>query len=326
MNLQLPSLSLTRRIAASLLITVMPGILHAAQPYPTKPVRLIVPFAPGGGTDIMARTLSQKLVELWGQQIVVDNRGGAGTVIGTELTVRSPADGYTLMLANIAMALNPGLREKLPYDALRDLAPVILIASQPSAVAVNPTVPAKTVKELIKLAKADKLSFASSGIGGVGHIGGEMFRIAIGADMVHVPYKGGGPAAVDLMAGQVPVAFISLPTVTPHARNGRLRIVAITDSARSAAAPDIPTVSETVKGYAVDNWIGMLAPAKVPGEIITRLNGDVLKLIGQADMKQRLTDQGFDVRGSSPGEFGEVIRSDIEKYTKVIRQAGIKAN
>ena len=326
MNLKLPSLSLARRITACLLITVMPGILHAAQPYPTKPVRLIVPFAPGGGTDIMARTLSQKLVELWRQQIVVDNRGGAGTVIGTELTVRSPADGYTLMLANIAMALNPGLREKLPYDALRDLAPVILIASQPSAVAVNPTVPAKTVKELIKLAKADKLSFASSGIGGVGHIGGEMFRIAIGADMVHVPYKGGGPAAVDLMAGQVPVAFISLPTVTPHARNGRLRIVAITDSARSAAAPDIPTVSETVKGYAVDNWIGMLAPAKVPGEIITRLNGDVLKLIGQADMKQRLTDQGFDVRGSSPGEFGEVIRSDIEKYTKVIRQAGIKAN
>lgn len=326
MNLQLPSLSLARRIAACLLITVMPGILHAAQPYPTKPVRLIVPFAPGGGTDIMARTLSQKLVELWGQQIVVDNRGGAGTVIGTEMTVRSPADGYTLMLANIAMALNPGLREKLPYDALRDLAPVILIASQPSAVAVNPTVPAKTIKELVKLAKADKLSFASSGIGGVGHIGGEMFRIAIGADMVHVPYKGGGPAAIDLMAGQVPVAFISLPTVTPHARNGRLRIVAITDSARSAAAPDIPTVSETVKGYAVDNWIGMLAPAKVPAEIIARLNGDVQKLIGQADMKQRLTDQGFDVRGSSPGEFGEVIRSDIEKYTKVIRQAGIKAN
>jgi len=326
MNLQLPSLSLARRIAACLLITVMPGILHAAQPYPTKPVRLIVPFAPGGGTDIMARTLSQKLVELWGQQIVVDNRGGAGTVIGTEMTVRSPADGYTLMLANIAMALNPGLREKLPYDALRDLAPVILIASQPSAVAVNPTVPAKTIKELVKLAKADKLSFASSGIGGVGHIGGEMFRIAIGADMVHVPYKGGGPAAIDLMAGQVPVAFISLPTVTPHARNGRLRIVAITDSARSAAAPDIPTVSETVKGYAVDNWIGMLVPAKVPAEIIARLNGDVQKLIGQADMKQRLTDQGFDVRGSSPGEFGEVIRSDIEKYTKVIRQAGIKAN
>jgi tripartite-type tricarboxylate transporter receptor subunit TctC len=326
MNLQLPSLSLAQRIAACLLITVMPGVLHAAQPYPTKPVRLIVPFAPGGGTDIMARTLSQKLVELWGQQIVVDNRGGAGTVIGTELTVRSPADGYTLMLANIAMALNPGLREKLPYDALRDLTPVILIASQPSAVAVNPTVPAKTVKELIKLAKADKLSFASSGIGGVGHIGGEMFRIAIGADMVHVPYKGGGPAAVDLMAGQVPVAFISLPTVTPHARNGKIRIVAITDSARSAAAPDIPTVSETVKGYAVDNWIGMLAPAKVPKEIITRLNGDVLKLIGQADMKQRLTDQGFDVRGSSPGEFGGVIRRDIEKYTKVIRQAGIKAN
>ncbi|MCC7082810.1 MAG: tripartite tricarboxylate transporter substrate binding protein [Burkholderiales bacterium] len=274
----------------------------------------------------MARTLSQKLVELWGQQIIVDNRGGAGTVIGTDLTVRSAPDGYTIMLANIAMALNPGLREKLPYDALRDLAPIILIASQPSAIAVNPSVPVKTVQELIALARSQKFSFASSGIGGVGHIAGEMFRIAIGADMVHVPYKGGGPAAVDLMAGQVPVAFISLPTVTPHARNARLRIVAITDSARSAAAPDIPTVSETVRGYAVDNWIGMLAPVAVPKEIIARLNGDVLRLIGQADMKQRLTSQGFDVRGSSPEQFGAVIRSDTEKYTKVIRQAGIKPN
>ncbi len=326
MNLKSPSSALIARIAAGLVITVMPGILPAAQPYPTKPVRLIVPFAPGGGTDIMARTLSQKLVELWGQQIIVDNRGGAGTVIGTELTVRSPADGYTVMLANIAMALNPGLRQKLPYDALRDLTPVILIASQPSAVAVNPSVPVKTVKELIGLAKTEKLSFASSGIGGVGHIAGEMFRIAIGADMVHVPYKGGGPAAVDLMAGQVPVAFISLPTVTPHARNGRIRIVAITDSTRSAAAPDIPTVSETVQGYAVDNWIGLLVPAGVPKEIVARLNGDVLKLIGQADTKQRLTDQGFDVRGSSPEQFREVIRGDTEKYTQVIRQAGIKAN
>lgn len=326
MILKSASSALIARIAAALLSIAISDTLPAAQPFPTKPVRLIVPFAPGGGTDIMARTLSQKLVELWGQQIIVDNRGGAGTVIGTDLTVRSAPDGYTIMLANIAMALNPGLREKLPYDALRDLAPIILIASQPSAIAVNPSVPVKTVQELIALARSQKFSFASSGIGGVGHIAGEMFRIAIGADMVHVPYKGGGPAAVDLMAGQVPVAFISLPTVTPHARNARLRIVAITDSARSAAAPDIPTVSETVRGYAVDNWIGMLAPVAVPKEIIARLNGDVLRLIGQADMKQRLTSQGFDVRGSSPEQFGAVIRSDTEKYTKVIRQAGIKPN
>ncbi len=326
MNLQLTSFASIARIAAGLLIAALPGILPAAQPYPAKPVRMIVPFAPGGGTDIMARTLSHRLVELWGQQVVVDNRGGAGTVIGTELAVRSPADGYTVMLANIALALNPGLRTNLPYDALRDLAPVILIASQPSAVAVNPSVPVKTVQELVTLAKSKSLSFASSGTGGVGHIGGEMFRIAIGADMVHVPYKGGGPAAVDLMAGQVPVAFISLPTVTPHARNGKIRIVAITDSARSAAAPDIPTVSETVKGYSVDNWIGMLVPAGVPKEIVAKLNADILKLVGQDEMKQRLASQGFDVRGGSPGQFGAVIRADIEKYTKVIRQAGIKAN
>jgi len=326
MKLQLPSPASIARIAAGLLIATMPGILPAAQPYPTKPVRLIVPFAPGGGTDIMARTLSHKLVELWGQQIVVDNRGGAGTIIGTEMTVRSPADGYTVMLANIALALNPGLHAKLPYDAQRDLAPVILIASQPSAVAVNPSVPVKTVKELVDLAKTKSLSFASSGTGGVGHIGGEMFRIAIGANMVHVPYKGGGPAAIDLMAGQVPVAFVSLPTVTPHARNGKVRIIAITDSARSGAAPDIPTVSETVKGYAVDNWIGMLVPARTPKNIVARLNADILKLTGQAEMKQRLADLGFDVRGGTPAQFGEVIRADIDKYSKVIRQAGIREN
>lgn len=313
-------------LLAGLIIAAVPTILPAAQPYPVKPVRLIVPFAPGGGTDIMARTLGHKLSETWNQQLVVDNRGGAGTIIGTELTVRSPADGYTVMLANIALALNPGLHAKLPYDALRDLTPVILIASQPSAVAVNPSVPAKSIKELVALAKSGKLNFASSGRGGVGHIAGEMFRIAIGADMVHVPYKGGGPAAVDLIAGQVPVAFISLPTVMPYIKTGRLRVIAITDSVRSTAAPDIPTVAETIKGFTVDNWIGLLVPARTPGHIVAKLNADILKAIGLPDMKQRLSDQGFDVKGSTPEQFGTVIKSDIDKYIKVIRQAGIGEN
>lgn len=314
------------RLLAGLLIAAAPTILWAAQPYPTKPVRLIVPFAPGGGTDIMARTLSYKLSEIWAQQLVVDNRGGAGTIIGTELTVRSPPDGYTVMLANIALALNPGLHAKLPYDALRDLIPVILIASQPSAVAVNPSVPAKSIKELVALAKSSKLNFASSGRGGVGHIAGEMFRIAIGADMVHVPYKGGGPAAVDLIAGQVPVAFISLPTVMPYIKTGRLRVIAITDSVRSAAAPDIPTVAETIKGFTVDNWIGLLVPTRTPKDIVTGLNADILKTISAPEIKQRLSDQGFDVRGSTPEQFGVAIKSDIDKYLKVIRQAGISEN
>ena len=304
-----------------------PGPL-AAQSYPTKPVRLIVPFAPGGGTDIMARTLGQKLTESWGQQVVVDNRGGAGTIIGTELAVKSPPDGYTVMLANIALALNPGLHSKLPYDALKDLTPVILIASQPNALAANPSLPANSVKELVALAKSKstKLNYASSGNGGVGHISGEMFRIMIGADLAHIPYKGGGPAAIDVIAGQVPIAFISLPTVMSHLKAGKLKVLAITDSKRSAAAPNIPTVSETLPGFQVDNWIGLLAPAGTSKEIVAKLNSDILKAIQTPELRERMLAQGFDVQGSTPAQFGAAIKADIEKYTKIIRQANIRAN
>lgn len=313
------------RILLLIILGVLPfpDVLHAAQSFPNRPIRLIVPFAPGGGTDIMARVLGQKLTEVWGQQIVVDNRGGAGTIIGTELTVRSPADGYTVMLANIAMALNPGLHAKLSYDAIKDLSPVILIASQPSAVAIHPSIAAKSIPELIPLLKSGKFNFASSGNGGVGHIAGEMFGIAIGARIVHVPYKGGGPAAVDLIAGQVPLAFISLPTVMPYLKSGKVRVIAITDSVRSAAAPDIPTIAESINGFNVDNWIGLLVPAKTSRETVNLLNAQILKVIGATDMKKRLSDLGFDVRGSTPEQFGNVIKSDIEKYSKVIRQAGI---
>lgn len=298
----------------------------AADTYPAKPVRLIVPFAPGGGTDIMARILGQKLSENWKQQVVVDNRGGSGTIIGTELTVRAVPDGYTIMLANIALALNPGLHEKLPYDALKDLTPIVLLASQPNAIAANPSFPASSVKELIALAKAKtiKLNFASSGSGGVGHISGEMFRLAIGADMVHIPYKGGGPAAIDVIAGHVPLAFISLPTVMSHMKSGKLKVLAITDSKRSAAAPNIPTVSETLPGFQVDNWVGMLAPAGTPKDLIPKLNRDILAALQAADTRERLLAQGFDVQGSTAAQFGAVIKSDIEKYRKVIKAANIR--
>jgi tripartite-type tricarboxylate transporter receptor subunit TctC len=315
------------RIMAALALLAVGGGVHA-QAYPAKPVRLIVPFAPGGGTDIMARTLGQKLSELWGQQVIVDNRGGGGTIIGTELAVRAPPDGYTVMLANIALALNPGLHAKLPYDSVKDLAPIILIASQPSALAVNPGLPVNSLKDLITLAKTRtaKLNFASSGNGGVGHIAGEMFKNAIGADMVHIPYKGGGPAAVDVMSGQVPVAFISLPTVMSYMKAGRIKVLAVTDSKRPAAAPDIPTVSETVPGFQVDNWIGLLAPAATPHDLIVKLNADVLNAIKQPEMQERLSQQGFDMQGSTPGQFAKAIQSDIAKYTKVIRAAGIREN
>lgn len=304
------------------------SVLAHAQEFPTKSVRLIVPFAPGGGTDIMARTLGQWLSEQWGQQIIVDNRGGGGTVIGTELAAKSPADGYTLLLANIALALNPGLHEKLPYDARRDLVPVELIASQPNALAVNPGLQVKTVREFVAHAKTPgtKLNFASSGNGSVGHISGEMFRIAIGADMQHISYKGGGPAAVDLMSGQVPIAFISLPTVMTHWKAGRIRVLAITDSKRSAAAPELPTVGETVKDFRVDNWIGMFAPAGTPRAIVDKLNADITRAIKRREMQERLAGQGFDVVGGTPEEFGRQLQSDIEKYTGVIRAAGIREN
>jgi tripartite-type tricarboxylate transporter receptor subunit TctC len=302
------------------------ALLHAAEPYPARPVRLIVPFAPGGGTDIMARILGQKLTDTWKKQVVVDNRGGSGTIIGTELAVRSVADGYTIMLANIALALNPGLHERLPYDALKDLTPIILIASQPNAVAANPAFPPNSVKELIAYAKGKqaKLNFASSGSGGVGHISGEMFRIMIGADMVHIPYKGGGPAAIDVIAGHVPLAFISLPTVMSHMKAGRLKVLAITDSKRSNAAPNIPTVGESLPGFQVDNWIGMLAPAGTPRDIIARLNADILAAVQAADTRERLLAQGFDVQGGTPAQFAAVIKGDIEKYKKVIRTANIR--
>jgi len=313
-------------LCACLLAVTTPGVGYAADTYPTKPVRLIVPFAPGGGTDILARTIGQKLSETWGQQVIVDNRGGGGTIIGTELAVRAVPDGYTVMLANIALALNPGLHPKLPYDAVKDLIPIILIASQPSAIAANPGFPPNSLRELIAFlkVKSNKVSFGSSGSGGVGHISGEMFRLELGADMVHIPYKGGGPAAVDLMGGQIPLAFISLPTVMSHMKSGRLKVLAITDSKRSAAAPDIPTVGEALPGFAVDNWVGLLAPAGTPKAIIDRLNADIRALIQAPEMRARLTQQGFDAQGSTPAEFASVIKNDIAKYTKVIRQANIR--
>ncbi|MGE5523117.1 MAG: tripartite tricarboxylate transporter substrate binding protein [Rhodospirillaceae bacterium] len=316
------------RIVLPLAAALAAAAPAAAQNFPVKPVRLIVPFAPGGSTDIMGRILGQKLSDMWGQQVVVDNRAGGGTIIGTEMAVNSPGDGYTLLLANIALALNPGLHSRLPFDPVKDLAPVTLIATQATAVAASPGFPANSVKELIAQAKAKTggLSFGSSGTGGVGHIAGEMFRSAIGASMIHVPYKGGGPAAVDVMAGQIPLAFISLPTVMTHYKAGKLKVLAVTDSKRSAAAPDIPTIGETIPGYAVNNWIGMLMPAKTTRPLIHKVNADVIKAIRLPDAKEKLSGQGFDIQGSTPEEFGNMIRGDIAKYTKVIRQAGIKEN
>jgi len=317
---------LYRGLACAVAVAFAPAL--NAQNFPNKPVRLIVPFAPGGSTDIMGRILGQKLTEMWGQQVVVDNRSGGGTIIGTEMAVKSPADGYTLLLANIALALNPGLQPKLPFDPVKDLAPVSLLANQATALAATSALPASSVKELIAYAKTrpDGLSFGSSSTGSVGHIAGEMFRGATGTKMVHVPYKGGGPAAVDVIAGQIPIAFISLPTVMTHYKAGKLKVLAVTDGKRSGAAPDVPTIGETLPGFAVNNWIGMLAPAALPKPLLQRVHGDLIKVLRMADVKEKLSGQGFDILASSPEEFGATIRGDIAKYTKVIKAAGIKEN
>lgn len=316
-------------LATSIVMTAA-AATAAAQSYPSKSVRMIVPFAPGGSTDIMGRLIGQRLGEALGQQIVVDNRGGAGTLIGTEIAAKSPPDGYTLLLTNVAFAINPGLHGKrLPYDPHRDFQPILLIASQPTVLAVHPSLPVRSVAELIRLArqKPGQLNFASSGTGGVGHIAGEMFKLMAGVDLIHVPYKGGGPAVVDLVTGQVMLAFIGMPTSMAHAKAGKVRFLAVTDSKRAAAQPDLPTIAESgLNGYQVENWIGMLAPGGVPQNIVARVHDEVKKITLRSDVKERLESLGFDVLGLGPAEFKSLLTRDIQAFSRVIAEARIPAN
>lgn len=316
-------------LATSIVMTAA-AATAAAQSYPSKSVRMIVPFAPGGSTDIMGRLIGQRLGEALGQQIVIDNRGGAGTLIGTEIAAKSPPDGYTLLLTNVAFAINPGLHGKrLPYDPLRDFQAILLIASQPTVLAVHPSLPVRSVAELIRLArqKPGQLNFASSGTGGVGHIAGEMFKLMAGVDLIHVPYKGGGPAVVDLVTGQVMLAFIGMPTSMAHARAGKVRFLAVTDSKRAAAQPDLPTIAEGgLNGYQVENWIGMLAPGGVPQNVVARVHDEVRKITQRSDVKERLESLGFDVLGLGPAEFKSLLTRDIQAFSRVIAEARIPAN
>lgn len=316
-------------LAASIVMLAGTGIASAQQ-YPSRPLRMIVPFAPGGSTDIMGRLVGQRLGDALGQQIVVDNRGGAGTMIGTEIAAKSPPDGYTLLLTNVAFTINPGLHGKrLPYDPHRDFLPITLIASQPTVLAAHPSLPVRSVADLIKLArqKPGQLNFASSGTGGVGHIAGEMFKLLAGVDLIHVPYKGGGPAAVDLMAGQVMLAFIGMPTSMAHARAGKLRFLAVTDSKRAAAQPDLPTIAESgLSGYQVENWIGMLAPGGTPQNVVARVHDEVMKITQRPDVREKLESLGFDVLALGPAEFKSLLARDIESFSRVIAEAKIRVN
>ena len=301
--------------------------LALAQGYPSKPVRMIVPSSAAGGTDIVARIISPRLAERLGQQVIIDNRPGAGTMIGIELAAKSPPDGYTLLMGLSTLAINSALYKKVPYDPVRDFAPITQAVSSASIIVVHPSVPVKTVKELIAFARArpGQLNYASAGTGTYPHMTMELFLSMAGLKMAHIPYKGTGPAMIDMIAGHVATTAATILTGMPHIRSGRLRGLGITSSARNAVVPEIPTVAESgLPGYESVQWYGVLAPAKTPKEIITRLHGEITRVLQQPDVKERIAGDGADPVGSTPEEFARFIQSELTKWAKVARDAGIK--
>jgi tripartite-type tricarboxylate transporter receptor subunit TctC len=295
--------------------------------YPVKPVRLIVPFPPGGGTDTMARALGPRLAERLGQPVVVDNRPGAGATIGVEIAARAPADGYTLLLASITNAISMSLYPKLAWDLARDFEPVTLLATTPHIVVAHPSLPAKTVKELVALARArpGDLTYSSAGNGTVTHLAGELFRHVTGVEMRHVPYKGGGPSVVALLGGEVAVGFSTMPSVLAHVRSGRLRGIAVTTRQRSRALPELPTVAEAgVPGYEVGSWYGLAVPTRTPKEVVTRLNAEAAGVVSLPDVMERLAAAGFEALLSTPEEFGAFVRNEIAKWARAVKAAGAR--
>ena len=301
-----------------------------AQTYPEKPVRLIVPFSAGSAVDTLARIPAQKLSELWGHQVVVDNRVGANGIIGTEAAAKAPADGYTLVLANDAgLATSPALYPKLPYDPLRDFAAIALAASIPVVLVVNASFPASSVKELVSQAKANpgKIHYASGGNGSAQHLPMEMFKLAAGIDLVHVPYKGLGPAFNDVVSGQIPVMFAGMSNVFPHVKSGRIRALAIGSAKRSGAMPELPTMQEAgIAGFDYAAWAGFLAPAGTPASIIDKVNNDLRKVLGLPEVRDKLVALGFDIAPGTPQEFGAKIEREVAKVGKVVKEAGIRAD
>jgi tripartite-type tricarboxylate transporter receptor subunit TctC len=297
-----------------------------AQTYPAKPIRFLVGFPPSGTNDIVARLVAQKVSDQIGQQVVVENRGGANTAIATELGARATPDGYTILLNAPGHATNPALM-KLNFDSVKDFAFITLIAEAPNLVVVHPSLPARNVKELIAISKKNpgQLNYGSSGTGTTVHLSAELFQFMTGVKWVHIPYKGGGPAVIELMAGQTQIMFANMPTAIQYARDGRLRALAVTGARRAPAAPDVPTVAESgVPGYEVTAWYGVSAPAKTPRAIIDRLHAEIVRALNSPDLRERLTSQGADPVHRTPEEYTAFVQSEIVKWAKVIKAAGIK--
>jgi len=324
--------SRARRIGFALLAagSLTCSTAWSANTYPDHPIRLMLPFPPGGPSDILARMFSQKLGEALGQQIVIDNRGGAAGAIACEIAKGATPDGYTLLQATVGtMSINPSLYPKLAYEPLRDFAPVSLLAETPYILVVHPGVPAKSVKELVAYAKTrpGQLNFASGGVGTGNHFSAELFRISAGIDIVHIPYKGSGLGQNDVIAGQVQMMFINLLPAMPHVTSGKLRGLGVTSAKRSNAAPEIPTIAESgFPGYASTSWHGVMVPAKTPAPIVKRLHGELVKVAQQSELRKRLNAQGTDVVGSTPEEFRTLIKTESEKWSKVVKAAGITAH
>lgn len=313
-------------ICSALLATAVFASAAAAQSYPVKPVRIVVPFAPGGPNDILGRVIAQKLAESWGQPVIVENRAGGGTVIGTEVVAKSPPDGYNLLMVSSSHTTNPTLVRKLPFDTLRDLAPVILVANSANVLLAHPSLPARSVKELVALARArpDQVAFGSGGNGTSTHLSGELLAQMGGVKMLHVPYKGAGPANIALLSGQITWMFGNAMPSVPHIKAGRLRALAVTGEKPLPALPGVPNVNATLPGFEVYSWYGISVQGGTPKEVVTKINQDVGRILGTADMRARLEAEGAEPGGGTPDQFGAFFRLEIDKWAKVIAKAGIK--
>ena len=317
---------ISHRLLAALLLSVMP--LASAQNYPTKPVRIVAPFPPGGGLDLVARALGQRLSAVFGQSIIIDNRSGADGMIGTEQVAKAPPDGYTLLISSTGpMVINPALNLKMPYDTVKDLAPVTLVVVQPLCLVVHPSLPVKSVKELVALAKAKpgQLNYGSGGIGNGAHLAGELFKLATSTDIVHVPYKGAAPAVVDLLAGQVQIMLNSIPVMLPQIRAGKLRALAVGADHRMAILPEIPTMHEAgVSSFDANSWYGFFAPAGTPRDIVARLNAESARILRSAEMRDFMGQQGADAIGNTAEEFAAHIRAELAKWSLAVKTARVQ--
>jgi len=324
-----------RRIAFSfaallgVLWLALPPAASAAQNYPNRPIRFIVPFPPGGGNDIVGRIVAQKLSESLGVSVVVDNRGGAGGTIGTDVTAKASPDGHTMLINNVSLAVNATLIEKLPYDTLKDLAPISLLGRQPNVLVVHPSVAASSVSELLALARAKpgQITYGSGGVGTASHLATELLKLMTRTEMVHVPYKGLGPALTDLMGGRLQLIISTLASALAQVKSGKLKPLAVTTAQRSSFFPELPTMGEAgVAGYEFSTWYGLLVPARTPAPVVGRLNSETVKALNSPALKQQFAAQGLEPASSTPSEFGAYLKSETAKWAKVIRAANIKSD